>query len=323
MNRGRKDPHRRPAGSRSTRPGSHLPVLLREVLATLRPQAGEVAVDCTLGGGGHALALLNAVGASGRLIGMDLDGAHLAKVAETLQATGLPFALHQGNFAGLPAVLAEQGLAGADVLVADLGMSSLQLDEPERGFSYARDGALDMRMNPERGQPASALLATISAEQLARELRELGDEPEAERIAAAIVAAARRQPITRTHELAQIIMAAVGQQEWRLQPRPGQWNLHPAARTFQALRILVNRELKNLDELLRVLPACLRPGGRAAILSFHSGEDRRVKAAFRAGAQAGVYREVADEPLRPDWEERQSNPRSRSAKLRWAVRADA
>lgn len=323
MNRHRRQ-YRRPRKTvRSTAPGSHRPVLLAEVLAILHPQPGDVAVDCTLGGGGHALALLKAVGASGRLIGMDLDGAHLPIVADTLQPAGLPFSLHQGNFAGLPTVLAAQGVAGADVLVADLGMSSLQLDEPERGFSYARDGALDMRLNPQRGQSAAELLAAINAEQLAQGLRELGDEPQAERIAAAIVSARRRLPITRTSELVQIIMAAVGQQDWQLHPRPGQWNLHPAARTFQALRILVNRELKNLDELLRVLPMCLRPGGRAAIISFHSGEDRRVKAALRAGVEAGVYREVANEPMRPGWEERQSNPRSRSAKLRWAVRAEA
>jgi 16S rRNA (cytosine1402-N4)-methyltransferase len=160
-------------------------------------------------------------------------------------------------------------------------------------------------------------------DELAAALRDMGDEPEAERIAAAIVAVRGHQRIERTGDLVRIIMAAAGQNDWRLHPRPGKWNLHPAARTFQTLRILVNRELTNLDELLRVLPMCLRPEGRAAIISFHSGEDRRVKAAFRAGLQSGVYSAIAGEPLRPAWEERQNNPRSRSAKLRWATRTAA
>jgi 16S rRNA (cytosine1402-N4)-methyltransferase len=131
------------------------------------------------------------------------------------------------------------------------------------------------------------------------------------------VQARQKELLKRTGELVQLIMHATNQTDWRLHPRPGQWNLHPAARTFQALRLLVNRELNNLDELLRVLPQCLCPGGRAAIISFHSGEDRRVKAAFRAGLEAGVYQQISEEPLRPSWHERQTNPRSRSAKLRW------
>src|SRR5262249_10152424 len=137
----------------------------------------------------------------------------------------------------------------------------------------------------------------------------------------AIVAARREKPIERTGDLVRIIQKALGQTSWSLHPRAGQWNLHPAARTFQALRILVNRELNSLEELLRVLPCCLRPGGRAAIISFHSGEDRRVKAAFRAGLQSGVYDAGSDEPVRPSWDERQQNPRARSAKLRWVRRA--
>jgi 16S rRNA (cytosine1402-N4)-methyltransferase len=318
MRNHKKPFQRRPAGERSTRPGSHLPVMLAEVLSVLAPKPGQIAADCTLGGGGHALELLKAVGPEGQLIGTDLDGANLPGVEEKLRETGFPYTLHQGNFAGLPAILAG---AGVDVLVADLGMSSLQLDEPDRGFSYARDGVLDMRMNPTRGRTAADLLAVMPEAELADALRELGDEPEAERIAAAVVVARKKQPLQRTGELVQVIQEAVGQTEWQLHPSAGKWNLHPAARTFQALRILVNRELNNLDELLRVLPLCLRPGGRAAIISFHSGEDRRVKAAFRVGLQTGVYDAIAEEALRPGWEERQSNPRSRSAKLRWARRA--
>jgi 16S rRNA (cytosine1402-N4)-methyltransferase len=295
--------------------------MLNEVLAALDPQSGAIAVDCTLGGGGHALELLQRVGPNGRLIGVDLDAGQLPAVEERLRATGLPFALHPGNFAGLPAILASADLDGADVVVADLGMSSLQLDDPGRGFSYARDGLLDMRLNPSRGRTAAEVLATIDRDALAEVLRDLGDEPEAERIADAIVTARRGQSLQRTGELAALIQQATGQIDWQLHPRPDQWKIHPAARTFQALRILVNRELNNLDELLRVLPQCLRHGGRTAIISFHSGEDRRVKAAFRAGLQAGVYSSIADESLRPSWEERQTNPRSRSAKLRWAKRS--
>jgi 16S rRNA (cytosine1402-N4)-methyltransferase len=294
--------------------------MLQEVLAVLEPQPGEIAVDCTLGGAGHAIELLRRVGSSGKLIGIELDAANLPNAEEKLRAACLPFTSHQGNFAALPAVLATAGVEGADVLVADLGMSSLQLDDPERGFSYSRDGTLDMRMNTTRGRTAAELLASIGRDELAAALRELGDEPEAERIAAAIERARNVKPITRTAELARIIMDATGKKDWRLHPRRDKWNIHPAARTFQALRILVNRELQSLDELLRVLPCCLRPGGRAAIISFHSGEDRRVKAAFRTGFQSGAYTAISDEPLRPTFAERQQNPRSRSAKLRWVRR---
>src|SRR5262249_33575007 len=153
------------------------------------------------------------------------------------------------------------------------GMSSMQVDDAERGFSYVRDGPLDMRMDRTRGRPASAVLATIAAEDLARALRELGDEPEAERLATVITDAARRGVLQRTSNLARVITDATKAGPWRLHPQPGKWNLHPAARTFQALRILVNRELANLEQLLRVLPVLLAPAGRAAIISFHSGED--------------------------------------------------
>src|SRR5262249_22154564 len=157
-----------------------------------------------------------------------------------------------------------------DAVLADLGMSSMQVDDPGRGFSYVRDGPLDMRMDRSRGRTAAQLLATISEKELRQALHDLGDEPEAERIAAAVVAARERGPVERTGALARVILEATqGGQGWRLHPAPGKWNLPPAARTFQVLRILVNRELANLEQLLRVLPACLRPGGRTAIISFH------------------------------------------------------
>ncbi len=312
-----------PRGPRSTPPGQHRPVLLDEVLTALAPRPGESAVDCTLGWAGHAAELLQRVGPTGRLIGFDLDADNLSRARERLAGIGFPFSLHHGNFAGIQTVLATEGVTGVDVLVADLGMSSMQVDDPERGFSYVRPGPLDMRMDRSRGRTAAELLATISEPELARALRELGDEPDAERLAAAIVQARATSPLTTTDELAQVILKASRpeNQPWRLHPAPNRWNLHPAARTFQALRILVNRELANLEQLLRVLPGLLRPGGRAAIISFHSGEDRLVKAGFRAGHQSGVYAAISPEPVRATWSERTVNPRSRSAKLRWARRA--
>jgi 16S rRNA (cytosine1402-N4)-methyltransferase len=308
---------------RSTPAGEHRPVLLEEVVATLRPRPGDVAVDCTVGWGGHAVELLRRVGPQGRLIGIDLDPDNLPQARERLEAVGFPFALHAGNFAGLPAVLAAENVPAVDVVLADLGMSSMQVDDPERGFSYVRDGPLDMRMDRTRGRTAAQLLATISEEELRQALQEIGDEPEAKRIAAAVVAARERGPLERTGDLARVILEAIqaGVQKWRLHPTRDRWNTHPAARTFQVLRILVNRELANLEQLLRVLPECLKPGGRAAIINFHSGEDRRVKAAFRDGLRAGVYTRVSPDPVRASFAERNANPRSRSAKLRWAERA--
>jgi 16S rRNA (cytosine1402-N4)-methyltransferase len=293
---------------------------LDEVLAELNSQPGQVVVDCTVGWAGHGVELLRAVGEKGRLIGLDLDKENLPKSQERLAAVGFPFVLHQSNFAGLPAILAAEGLAAADAILADLGMSSMQLDNPDRGFSYVRDGPLDMRMDRSRGRTAAHLLATITQNDLRQALEEFGDESEATKIAAAVVSARQLAPIRRTSDLSRLIMDTIhGEKshEWRLHPAPNRWNIHPAARTFQALRILVNRELANLKQLLRVLPTCLVPGGKAAIISFHSGEDRLVKSAFRAGLRNGVYSSISQEPLLVSFRERTDNPRARSAKLRW------
>lgn len=308
---------------RSTPAGEHRAVLLDEVLSTLAPKPGETVADCTTGWAGHAAEVLHRLGPGGRLVGLDFDAENLPRARERLEAVGCPFSLHHGNFAGLLAVLAAEGITAVDGVLADLGMSSMQVDDATRGFSYVRDGPLDMRMDRARGRTAAGLLAEITELELARLLREVGDEPEAETIAAAVVAARQQAPLQRTTELARVIVAAVqGDRKWRLHPSKTKWQTHPAARTFQALRIAVNRELANLEALLRQLPGLLRPGGRAAIISFHSGEDRLVKAAFREGLRAGVYAEVAPEPLRASFAERTANPRSRSAKLRWARRAE-
>lgn len=310
-------------GTRSTPHGQHVPVLLEEVMAALRPQPGQVIVDCTTGWAGHSGEWLRRVGPSGRLLALDLDPDNLPRARERLTEVGHPFVTRHANFAAVATILAEEGIDAVDALLADLGMSSMQVDDAERGFSYARDGALDMRMDRSRGRTAAELLVSISAAELAAALRDLGDEPNAARLAPVLVAAARAGQLQRTVELARLIQETVGVTTWQLHPRPGKWNLHPAARTFQALRILVNRELANLEQLLRVAPTLLRPGGTVAIISFHSGEDRLVKAAFRDGLRRGVYAASADEPIRASEAERAANPRSRSAKLRWARRPEA
>jgi len=316
-----------PHPRRSTPAGEHRPVMLEDALRVLAPQAGESVVDCTVGWGGHAVELLRRVTPGGRLIGIDLDAEHLERARSRLQETGGTFQLHHGNFAGLQQILADRGIEQVDMVLGDLGMSSMQVDDTARGFSYSRAGPLDMRMDRSRGQTAADLLASISREELARQLRELGDEPEAERIAAAIVEARSRKQIETTQELARIIMETLHPErpegKWRVQPIKHRWKTHPAARTFQALRILVNRELANLQQLLRVIPDVLLPGGRAAIISFHSGEDRLAKAAFREGLRRGVYVKVSEEAVRASEQERSVNPRSRSAKMRWAIRIQA
>lgn len=310
---------------RSTPHGEHVPVLLGEVLGALNPQPGEVAFDGTIGFAGHAAELLECVSPTGLLLGTDFDPFNLEHARSRLVQVGNPFHLHHGNYAGIQTILGEHGLEGVDVLLVDLGMSSMQVDEAQRGFSYMRDGPLDMRMDPTRGKTAADLLAQLSETDLVTALTEIGDEPNADMIARAIVRQRHIEPITTTLQLSRLLGDAMGlpvvrEQGRRLRKNRNQWETHPAARTFQVLRILVNRELANLDHLLRILPSVLRPGGRAAIISFHSGEDRRVKHAFKQGLASGVYQQISEEPIRPGFDEQKNNPRSRSAKLRWAVR---
>jgi 16S rRNA (cytosine1402-N4)-methyltransferase len=306
---------------RSTPQGEHRPVLLAEVLAALDPQPGQIVVDATVGFGGHAAELLRRVGPTGKLIGLDLDADNLPRARERLEPIGFPFSLHHANFAGLQQALAAEGLSAADAILADVGVSSMQIDDSGRGFSYVRDGPLDMRMDRSRGKTAEELLQTLPAADLASAFREYGDEPQAEAIAHAICANRQAGGLERTRELADLIQEAA---PVRLEkpgpgvPTPRQQRLRPVARVFQALRILVNRELSNLTALLRVLPAVLNPGGRAAIISFHSGEDRLVKQSFRDGLRSGLYAETCDDAVRAGFIERQTNPRARSAKLRWA-----
>ncbi len=293
--------------------------MLAEVLAAVQPRPGQVIVDCTLGFAGHSLALLEQISPDGLLIGMDLDGGNLEPARQKLEAVGGLFSLHHSNFAGLAGILAGENVPAVHGLLADLGMSSMQVDDRDRGFSFMRDGPLDMRMDRSRGRTAAELLQTLSQEELAACFREFGDEPRADLIAAAIVSRRREKPIERTKELRELIDVAAPVQVLRGPGAPPERRqlLGPATRVFQALRILVNRELANLQHLLRLLPSILAPGGVAAIISFHSGEDRLVKVAFREGRRQGIYDAISEDAIRSTFEERRANPRSRSAKLRW------
>ncbi len=301
--------------SGKTPAGTHRPIMVAEILEALAPKPGELAVDCTLGYGGHAREILARLQPGGRLLGLDADPIELPKTEARLRAAGFgsdTFMAVRSNFAGLPQALAGANLTGADCILADLGVSSMQLDDPVRGFSTKFDGPLDMRMNPQRGFSATVLLEKTSVAALARMLEENADEPRASELAAAL--AGRTFPTTQA--LSAGIRAAIPQvnkDEADLTVR----------RVFQALRIEVNDEFSALDMLLRYLPMCLNPGGRVAILTFHSGEDRRVKKSFEAGLREGAYSEIAREVIRPTPEERRDNPRSSPAKLRWARVPDA
>ena len=339
--------------SGKTPAGTHRPIMVAEILETLAPKPGELAVDCTLGYGGHAREILARLQPGGRLLGLDADPVELPKTEARLRAAGFGpevFTAIRSNFAGLPKALAsdfgarlwsqtqpqqvgnderaaadashtaalqsEEGAnegqrTGADCILADLGVSSMQLDDPSRGFSVKADGPLDMRMNPQRGFPASALLEKTPPAALARLLQENADEPQAGKLADALAG----KKFTTTQSLAAAIYAAL--------PRSKKDDADlTVRRVFQALRIAVNDEFSALDMLLRHLPACLNPGGRVAILTFHSGEDRRVKKAFEAGFRDGHYADIARDIIRPTPGERHDNPRSSPAKLRWARKAD-
>lgn len=293
---------------------AHRPVMVAEVLSVLAPNPGEIAVDCTLGYGGHAAELLARLQPGGRLLGLDVDPLELPKTEARFRALGFgleTFSAHRGNFAGLPQVLASTvGRIGADIIFADLGVSSMQLDDPARGFSLKLEGPLDMRMNPERGQPASALLEKLESDALAMLLARNADEPHAAALAEALAG--------RTFATTTSLAAAIGAALPRTKEEDRELSVR---RVFQALRIAVNAEFSALDSFLRVLPDCLNSGGRVAVLTFHSGEDRRVKKAFQAGLRDRCFAAIAENVIRPTAAERYANPRSAAAKLRWARRS--
>jgi 16S rRNA (cytosine1402-N4)-methyltransferase len=302
--------------------GAHIPILVEEVLAALKPSAGEVAADCTIGYGGHAAQFMRRIGPGGKLVGFDVDGAELERTRKRLEALGTPMSLYRSNFAGIANVMGKEGLDGFDIIFADLGVSSMQIDNPGRGMSYKRTGPLDMRMDDRRKRTAADLLNTLSERELAEALWELADEPDYQAIAHDIVARRSVETFANTAQLVELIFDVKGLTDKDLkQQRQSNPGLpHPAARTFQALRMLVNDELGSLKELLRVAPYCLRPAGRIGVISFHSGEDRLVKHAFANGLREGVYQAAAFEAIVPQRNEIASNPRSASAKFRWAVK---
>ena len=301
--------------------GMHRPICVPEILGILKPQAGEVGLDATLGFGGHAQELLPHLLPGGHLFALDVDPLELPRTEARLRRLGFDegmLTVRRMNFARAAELLPEAG-GGFDVVLADLGVSSMQIDNPARGFSFKVDGPLDLRLDPGGGASASELLLAITRPALRDLLIDNADEPHAVVLAAAV----QGQYLQTTAELAAKVRACIGAALPRKLPEAeAQVEIRKALqRTFQALRIAVNGEFDALDSFLQALPACLRHGGRVAILSFHSGEDRRVKKAFQAGERSGLYARVADAFIRPSFDEQRANPRSSSAKLRWAVRA--
>jgi 16S rRNA (cytosine1402-N4)-methyltransferase len=298
--------------SGKTPAGSHVPILVDECIEALALRPGITGVDATLGYGGHALRILQAITPGGKLIGLDQDPVELPKTERRLRDAGFGigcFEARRTNYAGIARALAQCGLAAVDFIFADLGCSSMQFDDPARGFSFKHAGPLDMRMNPRRGLTAAGWLARVTPEKLAIALHDHADEPRAESLAVALAG----KHFHSTLELADAVRNSVR--------ADGAEAGLTVRRVFQAVRIAVNEEFVALDAFLRALPDCLKPGGRAVILTFHSGEDRRVKKAFQAGLRDGVFSETSDGVITAGPEERRMNPRSAPAKLRWAVRS--
>ena len=296
--------------------GTHRPICVDEILAILNPSPGDTVLDATLGFGGHTQAILPRLSPGGKLFAVDVDSIELPRTEARLRMLGFGddvLVIRKMNFAGIAQLLPEAG-GGFDCILADLGVSSMQLDNPARGFSYKNDGPLDLRLNPSRGVPASALLQATSELELARLLTTNADEPYAELISKAIKNSAA--PIVTTRQLAESVRAALKGLPENTQVKK------TLARTFQALRIAVNDEFAVLDRFLDIVPWCMKPAARVAVLTFHSGEDSRVEQAFQKAHQAGIYSSIATEPLRPSPGEQRSNPRSTSAKLRWAIRSE-
>jgi len=302
-------PANEPASSCLSKPANHTPVMRREVVEFLRPAPGQRFIDATVGLGGHASALLERLVPGGWLLGLDRDSDALELARKELAPFEGHFELVHGNFRDLAEHARRLGSAGADGVAMDLGMSSFQIEGATRGFSFHSDGDLDMRMDPSQGRTAAELLARISAPDLERILREYGEERYARRIARAIVE--RRRTLRTARDLAALVESVVPARERRL---------HPATRTFQGIRMAVNDELGALEAALSALPRWLAPGGRVAVISFHSLEDRIVKQTLRAHAAAGNVTLVTRKPLRPSAAEVAANPRSRSARLRVAER---
>lgn len=304
----------------NTPAGMHRSICVKEILEFLKIKPGQRGLDATLGYGGHTMEMLKCLNSKGHLFALDVDPIELPRTRERLASMGFGpeiLSIRQMNFSDIDIVALESG--PLDFVLADLGVSSMQIDNPERGFSFKSEGPLDLRLNPEKGLSAAQRLRDMNQEELEGMFVENSDEPHAEAIARAIIAARRNGiKISSTTILKQIIAdaliflpAATRKEEIK----------KSCQRCFQALRIDVNSEFEVLYDFLEKLPGVLAPGGRVAILSFHSGEDRLVKKSFQHFFREGIYSEIASEPIRPSAEECNTNSRARSAKLRWAVKA--
>lgn len=300
--------------------GMHRSICVNEILEFLNILPGQTGLDATLGYGGHSLEMLKCLIPGGQLFATDVDPFELPRTKERLASLGFGedvLKIRKMNFSEIDQIVAEAGLL--NFVLADLGVSSMQIDNPERGFSFKVEGPLDLRLNPKSGKSAAMLLKNISKHKLEEILVQNLDEPYAELIANAIVRAiSKNNPISTTTQLYEIIKDTLG---FISQVNRKEEVKKACQRCFQALRIEVNDEFGALDKFLEKLPDALAEGGRVAILTFHSGEDRRVKKSFQYFFRQGVYREVAPDPIRPSAEECNSNPRARSAKLRWAIKA--
>jgi 16S rRNA (cytosine1402-N4)-methyltransferase len=285
----------------------HVPVLTTQVVHFLAPEPGQTIVDCTLGAAGHVRLIAAKLGPQGRLIGLDQDAAMLEQARP--QLAGLPVELVQSNFDQLRPLLKRLKIDTVDGILADLGVCSDQLDDPRRGLSFQQEGPLDMRLDRDVGEPAGNLLNRLNERDLADLIWRYGEERFSRRIARRIVESRQRAPLETTLQLAELVRRCV--------PRSRGHGIDPATRVFQALRIAVNDELGALERLLAALPYCLKPGGRAVLISFHSLEDRLVKRAFR---QRELWQELTRKPVQAGDDEARTNPRARSAKLRAALR---
>jgi 16S rRNA (cytosine1402-N4)-methyltransferase len=300
--------------------GMHRSICVDEILDFLQIKPGQIGLDATLGYGGHSVEIIKCLLPNGRLFATDVDPIELPKTKERLAAMGFGpevIEIRKMNFSGIDQIVAEAGLL--DFVLADLGVSSMQIDNPERGFSFKIDGPLDLRLNPKSGKTAAMLLKNISKEKLVDILINNSDEPNAEIIAKHVTQKIKMGGVLETTtSLQNVIKDALA----FIPPNERKEEIKKACqRCFQALRIQVNDEFGVLDKFLEKLPNSLKPGGRVAILSFHSGEDRRVKKSFQQLFREGVYAKIASDPIRATPQEINSNPRARSAKLRWAIKA--
>lgn len=305
----------------STPAGMHISICVQEILTFLQIKPGMKGLDATLGYGGHSRKMLEALQGRGHLYALDVDPIEIVKTTKRLREAGFSeeiFTPISENFANVDRVAEQYG--PFDFLLADLGVSSMQIDNPERGFSYKQEGPLDLRLNPQNGEPASERLQKMNREEIEGMLIDNSDEPYAAEIARVIAGRNRKgQKIDTTTKLAELIgetLAFLPEKERKEAVKKS------CARVFQALRIDVNSEFEVLEAFLTKLPSCMAPGGRIAILTFHSGEDRLVKHAFKEGKKAGIYSEVAEDVIRPSGEECAKNPRAKSTKMRWAVLAE-